>query len=103
MTVTSRVAHIAHVCGIPVEAELGKVLQSADGVTEEDVRAAMTNPAQARDFVERTGCDALAIACGSVHAMRSAEAELVSSASRRSRCHSRDLLVLRLLGRQGGE
>ncbi len=76
VTVTSRVAHIAHVCGIPVEAELGKVLQSADGVTEEDVRAAMTNPAQARDFVERTGCDALAIACGSVHAMRSAEAEL---------------------------
>ncbi len=76
VAVTSRVAHIAHVCGIPVEAELGKVLQSADGVTEEDVRAAMTNPAQARDFVERTGCDALAIACGSVHAMRSAEAEL---------------------------
>jgi fructose-bisphosphate aldolase, class II len=73
---TSRVAHIAHVCGIPVEAELGKVLQSADGVTEEEVRAAMTDPAQAREFVERTGCDSLAVACGSVHAMRAAEAEL---------------------------
>jgi len=73
---TRRIAHIAHLCNIPVEAELGKVLQAADGVTDDDVRAAMTDPAQARDFVERTGCDSLAIACGSVHAMRSAEAEL---------------------------
>ena len=76
VAITSRVAHIAHVCGIPVEAELGKVLQSADGVTEGDVRAAMTDPAQASDFVQRTGCDSLAVACGSVHAMRAAEAEL---------------------------
>jgi len=73
---TSRVAHIAHVCGIPVEAELGRVLQAADGVTEDEVRAAMTDPTQAREFVERTGCDSLAAACGSVHAMRAAEAEL---------------------------
>lgn len=76
VAITSRVAHIAHVCGIPVEAELGKVLQSTDGVTEEEVCAAMTDPDQAKDFVERTGCDALAVACGSVHAMRAAEAEL---------------------------
>jgi len=73
---TARVAHIAHVCGIPVEAELGKVLQSADGVTAEDVQAAMTNPDQALDFVTRTGCDSLAVAVGSVHAMKSAQAEL---------------------------
>jgi fructose-bisphosphate aldolase class II len=76
VAITSRVAHIAHVCGIPVEAELGKVLQSTDGVTEEEVCAAMTDPDQAKDFVERTGCDSLAVACGSVHAMRVAEAEL---------------------------
>ena len=38
-------------CGIPVEAELGKVLQSRDSVSEEDVRAAMTDPDQALDFV----------------------------------------------------
>jgi fructose-bisphosphate aldolase, class II len=73
---TARIAQMAHVCGIPVEAELGKVLQSADGVTEEDVRNAMTNPEQALDFVQRTGCDSLAIAVGSVHAMKAAEAEL---------------------------
>ncbi len=74
--VTAQVAHIAHVCGIPVEAELGKVLQSADGVSPEQVRAAMTDPDQAVDFVARTGCDSLAAAVGSVHAMKSAQAEL---------------------------
>ncbi|NLD42113.1 MAG: class II fructose-bisphosphate aldolase [Chloroflexi bacterium] len=74
--VTSQVVHMAHVCGIPVEAELGKVLQSADGVSEADVQAAMTDPDQALDFVTRTGCDALAVAVGSVHAMKEAEAEL---------------------------
>ena len=76
VAITARVAHIAHVCGIPVEAELGKVLQSADGVTEEQVKAAMTDPDQAVDFVTRTTCDSLAVAVGSVHAMREAEAEL---------------------------
>jgi fructose-bisphosphate aldolase class II len=72
--VTKRVVYIAHVCGIPVEAELGCVLQR--GASEEEVCAAMTDPDQARDFVERTGCDSLAIAVGSVHAMEQAKAEL---------------------------
>lgn len=76
VAVTAQVVHIAHVCGIPVEAELGKVLQSTDGVTADDVRKAMTDPDQALDFVTRTGCDSLAVALGSVHAMRAAEAEL---------------------------
>lgn len=73
---THRVVEIAHIVGIPVEAELGRVLQSTDGVSEEEVRAAMTNPDQAREFIERTGADSLAVAIGSVHAMRQAEAEL---------------------------
>lgn len=74
--VTAQLAHMAHVCGIPVEAELGKVLQSTDGVTEEQVQAAMTDPDQALDFCQRTTCDALAVAVGSVHAMKNAEASL---------------------------
>jgi len=73
---TKRVVEIAHPCNIPVEAELGKVLQSTDGVSEADVKAAMTDPDQALDFVKRTGCDSLAVAAGSVHAMREAQAEL---------------------------
>jgi len=74
--ITAKIVEMAHICGVPVEAELGKVLQSADGVTEEQVIAAMTDPVQAQDFVARTGCDSLAVAIGSVHAMANAEAEL---------------------------
>lgn len=73
---TARVAEIAHIIDIPVEAELGRVLQSEDDVTPEEVEAAMTDPDQAVDFVARTGCDSLAVAIGSVHAMKEAEAEL---------------------------
>lgn len=76
VAVTRRVCEIAHIVGIPVEAELGQVLQASDGVTPEEVKAAMTDPDQAREFIELTGADSLAIACGSVHAMQAAEAEL---------------------------
>jgi len=73
---TALIARAAHSCGIPVEAELGQVLQSRDGVTAQQVSDAMTNPDLAADFVRRTGCDSLAIAVGSVHAMKEREAEL---------------------------
>lgn len=73
---TKRVVELADLIGVPVEAELGQVLQSADGVSEAQVDAAMTDPAQALEFVQRTGVSSLAVAIGSVHAMKSAEAEL---------------------------
>jgi len=73
---TKRITEIAHIVGIPVEAELGQVLKIQDGVTPEDVLAAMTDPAQAAEFVRRTGCDSLAVACGSVHGMTQREATI---------------------------
>lgn len=73
---TRRVVELADIIGVPVEAELGKVLQSSDNVSEDEVADAMTNPDEARRFVELTGCSSLAVAIGSVHAMKSAEAEL---------------------------
>jgi fructose-bisphosphate aldolase class II len=76
VAITRRVCEIAHIAGIPVEAELGRVLQSTDGVTPEEVEAAMTDPDQAKEFIERTGADSLAVAVGSVHAMKAREAEL---------------------------
>lgn len=76
VAITKRVSEIAHPCGIPVEAELGKVLQSKDGVTKAEVEAAMTDPLEARRFVELAACDSLAVAVGSVHAMRARDAAL---------------------------
>jgi len=72
--ISKRVCDIAHICGIPVETELGKVLKR--GATPEEVEAAMAQPEEARHFVEATGADSLAIAIGSVHALLAQAADL---------------------------
>ncbi len=63
---TKRVVDFYHPRGIPVEAELGHVGDPGD---YEAVMASYdyTDPSQAAEFVERTGCDALAVAIGNVH------------------------------------
>lgn len=62
---TSTVVGLAHAMGVSVEAELGHVGQAVDGdgVTDDFY----TNVAQATEFVDRTGCDALAVAIGTAH------------------------------------
>ena len=63
--VTRRVVAVAAPNNIPVEAELGKV-----GGKEDDLEAdgdTNTDPAQAAEFVERTGVDSLAVAIGTAH------------------------------------
>ncbi len=65
IAVTKRVVEYAHDHGVWVEAELGRLA----GV-EEDVSSAhsiYTDPDQAVEFVERSGCDSLAIAIGTSH------------------------------------
>ncbi|MDU2490954.1 class II fructose-1,6-bisphosphate aldolase [Clostridium sp.] len=61
--------------GIAVEAELGKV-----GGKEDDLDGgegdAYTDPQEAREFVERTGVDSLAIAIGTAHGMYKGEPKL---------------------------
>lgn len=64
-----------HPLGIPVEAELGHV--GNETVYEEALAAyAYTDPSQAAEFVDRTGCDSLAVAIGNVHGHYSAEPKL---------------------------
>lgn len=55
---------------------MGQVLQAKEGVTSFQIEAAMTDPDQAKEFIELTGADSLAVAVGSVHAMREREVEL---------------------------
>ena len=65
IALTRQVVDYAHPCGVWVEAELGKLA----GV-EEHVSSAehvYTDPDQAVDFVQRTGCDSLAVAIGTSH------------------------------------
>lgn len=69
---TAEVARYAHVGGVYVEAELGKV-GGKDGAHAPGVR---TDPLEAQDFLAATGVDALAVAVGSSHAMTERSAEL---------------------------
>lgn len=62
---TKTIVSLAHPMGVSVEAELGHVGQAADGDGRTDDM--YTNVEQAKDFVERTGCDALAVAIGTAH------------------------------------
>jgi len=65
IALTKKVTEVAKACGVTVEAELGKV-----GGKEDDLEAegdTNTDPAEAREFVERTGVDSLAIAIGTAH------------------------------------
>ena len=94
---TRKVVKMARIAGLPVEAELGKVLQA--GASAEAVTAAMTDPDQAIDFVERTGCSSLAVAVGSIHAMKDRTASLDQARIRA--IHERVNLPLVLHGASG--
>jgi fructose-bisphosphate aldolase class II len=68
--VTSEVVEYAHSNGVVVEAELGQlggIEEDVVGVASEDVAKFLTDPDQAAEFVEKTGCDSLAVACGTSH------------------------------------
>ncbi len=64
---TKRVVDYAHNKGVVVEAELGKLAGVEDAVKVAAKDATYTDPDQAVEFVERTGCDSLAIAIGTSH------------------------------------
>ncbi len=57
----------AHARGILVEAELGVLSGVEDHISVESRKARFTNPERAVEFVERTGCDSLAVAIGTSH------------------------------------
>ena len=64
---TKKVVEYAHSKGVVVEAELGKLAGIEDDVNVAASDAMYTDPAQAEEFVKRTGCDSLAIAIGTSH------------------------------------
>ena len=67
VAITKEVVDYAHSKGVVVEAELGTLAGVEDEVNVSDDDARYTNPEQAKEFVERTGCDSLAIAIGTSH------------------------------------
>ena len=67
IAITRRVVEAAHAKGIVVEAELGKLGGVEEHVAVAEADAKLTDPAQAKEFVERSGCDSLACAIGTSH------------------------------------
>ena len=64
---TKEVVDYAHQRGVVVEAELGKLAGIEDDVNVSAEDSMYTDPNQAKEFVEKTGCDSLAIAIGTSH------------------------------------
>lgn len=64
---TRRVVERAHAAGLSVEAELGMLGGVEEHVAVDEAHAMLTDPDQAVEFVERSGCDSLAVAIGTSH------------------------------------
>jgi len=67
IALTKQVVDYAHPRGISVEAELGKLAGVEDNISVSEKDAIYTNPDEAKEFIERTGVDSLAIAIGTSH------------------------------------
>ncbi|MBN2412006.1 class II fructose-1,6-bisphosphate aldolase [candidate division KSB1 bacterium] len=67
IALVKKVVDYAHPRGIPVEAELGRLAGIEEHVSVSDRDAIYTNPKEAKEFVERSGCDSLAVAIGTSH------------------------------------
>jgi fructose-bisphosphate aldolase class II len=76
--ITKKVVDYAHPKGVSVEAELGKLVgeqfDSGEG-GKIAASAVYTDPDEAKEFVEKTGCDSLAVAIGTSHGAYKFKAE----------------------------
>ncbi|MHB0945568.1 MAG: class II fructose-1,6-bisphosphate aldolase [Sedimentisphaerales bacterium] len=70
IALTRQVVDYAHKYGVSVEAELGQlggIEEDVVGVSHDDLASHLTDPNQAVEFVKKSGCDSLAVACGTSH------------------------------------
>ena len=67
IALTRQVVDYAHDHGVVVEAELGTLAGIEDEVNVSAEDSSYTRPEDVQEFVERTGCDSLAIAIGTSH------------------------------------
>jgi fructose-bisphosphate aldolase class II len=67
IAITRRVSDHAHQYGISVEAELGTLGGVEEDIALDEKHASLTDPDQAKEFVEKSRCDSLACAIGTSH------------------------------------
>jgi fructose-bisphosphate aldolase class II len=76
IAITNKVLDVARAVGVSVEAELGKIGGTEDDITVSEKEASMTDPEEAKYFVQQTKVDALAIAIGTAHGQYKGEPKL---------------------------
>jgi len=64
---TKRIVAAAHAKGVVVESELGMLGGVEEHVSVSEANAMLTDPDQAKEYVERSGVDSLAVAIGTSH------------------------------------
>ena len=74
--IVKEVVDYAHKFDATVEAELGRLGGQEDDLVVDEKDTMYTNPEQARDFVEKTGIDSLAVAIGTAHGLYKGKAKL---------------------------
>lgn len=74
--IVKQVVEYAHKHDATVEAELGRLGGQEDDLIVDEKDTKFTNPAQAKEYVERTGIDSLAVAIGTAHGLYHGEAKL---------------------------
>lgn len=67
IAITQKVAQVGLAMNIPVEAELGRVGGKEDDGPDAGDENPYTNPNEAEEFVEKTGCTSLAVGVGTAH------------------------------------
>jgi fructose-bisphosphate aldolase, class II len=67
VAITRRVVERAHAKGLSVEAELGMLGGVEEDIALDEKHASLTDPLEAKRFVEETGVDSLAVAIGTSH------------------------------------
>lgn len=73
---TGEMTRLAHNYGAVVEAEIGRISGTEDGLSVAEKEAKMTDPVQAGEFVRTTQVDALAVTIGNVHGEYRSEPKL---------------------------
>ncbi|MBJ9112348.1 tagatose bisphosphate family class II aldolase [Citrobacter sp. FDAARGOS_156] len=76
IALVKRVTDYCHRYDVSVEAELGRLGGQEDDLIVDGKDALYTHPEQAREFVEKTGIDSLAVAIGTAHGLYTAEPKL---------------------------
>lgn len=67
IALTKKVVELAHIHGVSVEAELGRIGGQEDDLVVDDAEAAYAVPSECEQLVRETGVDCFAPALGSVH------------------------------------